>query len=106
ERLRELRSVVDQRGAAGRVEQPIDVGEIGDMWPVQNCARELGGFDRILAAVGDEGFADENHAGEAIEQAEFADRIADIDGSVRTRLRALRAPRAVKAEALHIRGDI
>ena len=46
---------------------------------MQNGAGELGGLDRILSAPAGERLADEHHAGQPIEQAQFADRVADID---------------------------
>src|SRR5258708_1573420 len=67
-----------ERRAAGRMEGRIDIGEISDRRPMQEGAGELGGLDRILTAVRHEGFADENHARQTIEQAEFAHGVADI----------------------------
>ena len=50
---------------------------------MQDRAAELGGLDRVLPALPGKRFADEHHAGEPVKQAEFADRVADIDFDVR-----------------------
>ena len=49
--------------------------------------------------------ADEHDAGQPIEQAEFADRVADVDRGVALRPLAARAQRAIEAEPLQFVGD-
>ena len=68
---------------------------------MQNGAGEPGGLDRILPAAADERLADEHHACQAIEQPQFADRVADIDrrpGPDRVAARAQGADEALRLE--------
>ena len=95
----------DGERAAGVIESRVGVGEICDHRPVQNGAGELGGLDRILPAAADERLADEHDAGQAIEQPEFADRVADVDRRPGPHRVAARAQRANEALRLQLAQD-
>ncbi len=75
----ELARVGDQFGAMRVVERRVDIGKIPDMRAVQDGGAELGGLDRILPAMPDQRAADKNDRRQAIDQAELADRVGDID---------------------------
>ena len=65
--------------AARAVERLIDVGEIEHMRAVDDRGAELDRLDRILPAVLDQRAAHEHDRRKAIEQAELAERVGDID---------------------------
>ena len=95
QRLAQILRPRDGERAAGLVERRVSVGEIFDHRPMQNGGGEPGGFDRILPAAGDERLAHEHDAGQAIEEPQFADRVADIDRRLRDRIAS---PRERKAQ--------
>ena len=76
------------------VERRVDVDEIADMGAVEDGRPEFRRLDRVLAAAARQRLADENHAGQPIEQAHFAHGVGDID--LRRRLDRL-AQRALGA---------
>ncbi len=81
--------------AAGVVEGGVDVGEVVDVRPVQDRRAELGRLDRVLAAVRHERAAHEDERRQAVEQAQLADGVGDIDvGRRAPACAAGRAPRA------------
>src|SRR5262245_50591981 len=65
--------------AAPLGERLIDLGEIVRMRPGDDAGAELDRFDRVLPAMRHQRAANEGECGKAIEKAEFADRVTDID---------------------------
>ena len=93
--------VGDEFGAMRGVERRVDFGEIPDMRAMQDGGAEPDRLDRILAAMARERAAHEHDRREPVDQAEFAERVGDIDVDIRHRLRAARAQR--RGQAGHFR---
>ena len=79
DRIGEARGIGDRGGRHGGIESGIDVGEVVDVRPVQHGGIEARRLDRVLTAVGDQRAAEEGDRRQAIEQAEFAERVGEID---------------------------
>ena len=75
------------------------------MRAVQDRGAELGGLDRVLSAMPHQRAADEHDRREAVDQAEFAHRVGDIDVGARVRQLAARAQRGVEPRRLRDLGD-
>ncbi len=106
QRARELLGVARGERPALLVERPVDVGEIADMRPVQDGAGELCGLDRILSAAGKQRLAHEHDPRQPVEQPEFADRVADIDGAIAPGPLASRAQPAREPHLGELPGDL
>ena len=65
--------------AMGVVQGSVDFRKVPDVRTVQNRRAELGGLDRILPAVFNERPTDEDCRCHAVEEAELADGVGDID---------------------------
>ena len=102
---RQFVGVGDRRRAAGLVEQREDIDEIGDARSVQDRAAELRRLDRVLAAFADKRLAGQHDAGEAVEQSELAERVANVDFDAALRPLAARAHSASQAERPEFVGD-
>jgi hypothetical protein len=76
---REPLGVGHQVRALGAIERGVDFREVGNEGAVHHGCTKLDCFDRVLPAVLDKRTAHEHDRGEAIEDAEFAQRVADID---------------------------
>ena len=103
--LRQHMRIVHLHGAMTGIEHLVDVGEVADMRPVQQSGAELGRFDRILPAMFHQRPADEHDRSDRIEQAEFADRVEDIDVGVFVRELALRAQHGAQPPGTRDFGD-
>ena len=79
DRIGEARGIGDRRGRHRGIEGGVDVGEVVDVRPVQHGGVEARRLDRVLAAVGDQRAAEKGDRRQAIEQAEFAERVGEID---------------------------
>src|SRR5207342_3620347 len=65
----------DRLRAVRVVKRSVDLRKVPDVRAVQNCGAELGGLDRVLAAMLDERAADKDSGCHAIEEAELANGV-------------------------------
>ena len=75
------------------------------MRAVQDRRAELGGLDRILAAMGDERATDKNDRGKPVQHAQFTDGVEDIKVVVGLRVVAKRPEARAQARGFGSGGN-